>query len=220
MGSSVQRMEAALQKQHWCYHACRVCSSKMISTPDGFQCTKDGGCPSKQFEWKYKIPFIVADDTYSLEFMMFERRAAELIGKSAETLRKYNDPDIIPSDISQWIGHKFTLVVRILYKKSMRTEHPSFEVLSIKERHGKQDVLPLLSTQSSALGPGTSSAIVATKDLPELMTISSKTPTDQELAMLTQSIGEFDDMDIDKSPGPYDDIEDEDKKKVFKKGKK
>ena len=34
-------------KQHWCYHACRVCSSKMISTPDGFRCTKDGGCPSK-----------------------------------------------------------------------------------------------------------------------------------------------------------------------------
>ena len=128
---------------------------------------------------RYKIPFIVADDTYSLEFMMFERRAAKLIGKSAETLRKYNDPDIIPRDISQWIGHKFTFVVRILYKKSMRTEHPSFEVLSIKERHGKQDVLPLLSTQSSALGQGTSSAIVATKDLPELMTISSKTPTDQ-----------------------------------------
>ncbi|KAG2660150.1 hypothetical protein PVAP13_1KG408305 [Panicum virgatum] len=64
------------------------------------------------------------------------------------------------------------------------------------------------------------------------MTISSKTPTDQELAMLTQSIAEFDDMDIDKSPGnwddtpaatkrrPYDDIEDDDKKHVFKKGKK
>ncbi|KAG2644381.1 hypothetical protein PVAP13_2KG411711, partial [Panicum virgatum] len=165
-------------KQHWCYRACRVCSSKMISTPDRFLCTKDGGCPSKQFEWKYN-PFIVVDDTYSLEFMMFERRAAKLIGKSAETLRKYNDPDIIPSDISQWIGHKFTFVVRILYKKSMRTEHPSFEVLLIKERHGKQDVLPLLSSKSSALGQGISLAIVATKDLPELMTISSKTPTDQ-----------------------------------------
>ncbi|KAG2572591.1 hypothetical protein PVAP13_7KG189765 [Panicum virgatum] len=87
-------------KQLWCYRACRTCSAKMISTSDGFQCTKDGGCPSKQFEWKYKIPFIVADNTFSLEFMMFERRATELIGKSAETLRKYNDPDIIPSDIS------------------------------------------------------------------------------------------------------------------------
>ena len=50
---------------------------------------------------RYKIPFIVADDTYSLEFMMFERRTAKLIGKSAETLRKYNDPDIIPSDIDR-----------------------------------------------------------------------------------------------------------------------
>jgi len=220
------------EKQHWCYRACRVCSSKMISASDGFQCTKDGGCPSKQFEWKYKIPFIVADGTYTLEFMMFERRATELIGKSAETLRKYNDPDIIPNEISQWIGHKFTFVVRILYKKSMRTEHPSFEVLLIKDRHGKQAVLPLVNTQSSAQETGTSSALLPTKDLPELMTISSKTPTDQELAMLTQSFGEFDDMDIDKSPRdwddtpsaakrrPYDDIEDDDNKQVFKKGKK
>ena len=51
--------------------------------------------------YRYKIPFIVADGTYTLEFMMFERRATELIGKSAETLRNYNDPDIIPNEISQ-----------------------------------------------------------------------------------------------------------------------
>jgi replication factor A1 len=86
---------------------------------------------------RYKIPFIVADNTYSLEFMMFEKRATELIGKSAETLHKYHDPATIPSDISQWIGHKFTFVVRVLYKKSIRTKDPSFEVLFIKERHGK-----------------------------------------------------------------------------------
>lgn len=127
--------------------------------------------------YRYKIPFIVADNTFNLEFMMFERTAAKLIGKSAEALRKYNDPAIIPSDISQWIGHKFTFVVRILYKKNMRTEHPSFEILLIKERHGKQEVLPLLNTQSSAQEPATSPVLVATKDLPELMTISSKTPT-------------------------------------------
>ena len=129
--------------------------------------------------YRYKILFIVADGTFSLEFMMFERRVDELISKSAETLRKYNDPYIIPSNISQWIGHKFTFVVRILHKKSMRTEHPSFEVLVIKEHHGKQEVLPLLSTQSCTQGSGTSSALVATKDLPNLMTISSKTPTDE-----------------------------------------
>ena len=46
--------------------------------------------------YKYKIQFIV---TFSFEFMMFERRVDELIGKSAEILRKYNDPDIIPSNI-------------------------------------------------------------------------------------------------------------------------
>ena len=40
----------------------------------------------------------------------------------------------------------------------MRTEHSSFEILLIKDRHGKQTVLPLLNTQSSAQEAGTSSA--------------------------------------------------------------
>jgi replication factor A1 len=124
---------------------------------------------------RYKIPFIVADNTYSLEFMMFEKRATELIGKSAETLHKYHDPATIPSDISQWIGHKFTFVVRVLYKKSIRTKDPSFEVLFIKERHGKQKVLPSYDNQSS----GTSTTSDEIKGLPALMTISSKKPTDE-----------------------------------------
>jgi replication factor A1 len=104
---------------------------------------------------------------------MFEKRATELVGKSAETLHKYHDPAAVPSDISQWIGHKFTFVVRILYKKSIRTKDPSFEVLFIKERREKQKVLPSYNNQSS----GTSSTLDDNKDLPELMTISSKNPT-------------------------------------------
>jgi replication factor A1 len=107
--------------------------------------------------------------------MMFEKRATELIGKSAETLHKYHDPATIPSDISQWIGHKFTFVVRVLYKKSIRTKDPSFEVLFIKERHGKQKVLPSYDNQSS----GTSTTSDEIKALPALMTISSKKPTDE-----------------------------------------
>jgi replication factor A1 len=84
---------------------------------------------------RYKIPFIVADNTYSLEFMMFERRATEVIGKSAETLHKYNDPVAVPSlqfqatfhngfavpsNISQWIGHKFTFCCKCFIQEEYR----------------------------------------------------------------------------------------------------
>jgi replication factor A1 len=110
---------------------------------------------------------------YILDHDVWKKRATELVGKSAKILHKYHDPATIPSNISQWFGHKFTFVVRILYKKSIRTKDPSFEVLFIKERHEKQKVLPSYNNQSS----GTSSTLDDNKDLPELMTISSKNPT-------------------------------------------
>jgi replication factor A1 len=110
---------------------------------------------------------------------MFEKRGAELIGKSAEALRKHYDPASIPPEISEWIGHKFTFVVRVLYKKSIRAKEPSFEVLLIKERHGKQAIAPLLQTQIPAEFLSTSSSLCEDKKLPPLITISSKKPTDQ-----------------------------------------
>ena len=67
---------------------------------------------------RYKICFIGADDTYSLEFMFFEKKGIELIGKSAVTLRKQYEPTSSPPDIAQWINHKFTFIVKVLYKKA------------------------------------------------------------------------------------------------------
>ncbi|XP_039820588.1 uncharacterized protein LOC120682675 isoform X3 [Panicum virgatum] len=135
--------------QHWCYQACKVCYSKMIPGTDGYQCTKVSGCPCTQFDWKYKVSFVGADDTHSLEFMFFEKKGAELIGKSAETLRKQYEPSTIPPEISQWIGHKFTFIVKVLSKKSAHSIDPSFEVLLIKERHGKQATLPTIRYKTS-----------------------------------------------------------------------
>lgn len=109
---------------------------------------------------------------------MFEKRGAELMGESAEALRKQYDPTSILPEISEWIGHKFTFVVRDLYKKSIRANEPSFEVL-IKERHGKQPILPLLRTQIPAELLSSPSSLGEDKDLPPLMTISSKKPTDK-----------------------------------------
>jgi replication factor A1 len=74
--------------------------------------------------------------------MFFEKKGVELIGKSAETLRKQYDPSSIPPEISQWIAHKFTFIVKVLFKRSLKSSEPSFEVVMIKERHGKQATLP------------------------------------------------------------------------------
>ena len=117
--------------------------------------------------FRYKVCFIGADDTYSLQFMFFEKKGVELIGKSAETLRKQYDPSSIPPEISQWINHKFTFIVKVLFKRSVKNIEPSFEVVMIKERHGKQATLPNLMHN------------VSNDDLPPLVTISSKKKIEQ-----------------------------------------
>jgi replication factor A1 len=99
--------------------------------------------------------------------MFFEKKGIELIGKTAETLRKQYDPTSIPPEISQWIGHKFTFIVKVLFKRSLRNIEPSFEVLMIKERHGKQATLPNTIQNLS-------NDELSNDDLPPLVTISSK----------------------------------------------
>jgi len=99
--------------------------------------------------------------------MFFEKKGVELIGKSAETLRKQHDPTSIPPEISQWITHKFTFIVKVLFKKSIQNMEPSFEVVMIKERHGKQATLPNIIQN------------VSNDDLPPLVTISSKRKVEQ-----------------------------------------
>ena len=117
--------------------------------------------------FRYKVCFIGADDTYSLQFMFFEKKGVELIGKSAETLRKQYDPSSIPPEISQWINHKFTFIVKVLFKRSVKNIEPSFEVVMIKERHGKQATLPNLMHN------------VSNDDLPPLVTLPSKRKIEQ-----------------------------------------
>ncbi|KAG2605195.1 hypothetical protein PVAP13_4NG109819 [Panicum virgatum] len=149
------------EKEQWCYRACKVCNSRMIPGDDGYQCTKIDGCSSRNMIgsnkiFPYKICFIGADDTYSLQFMFFEKKGVELIGKSAETLRKQHDPTSIPPEISQWITHKFTFIVKVLFKKSIQNMEPSFEA-----------TLPNIIQN------------VSNDDLPPLVTISSKRKIEQ-----------------------------------------
>ncbi|KAJ1262075.1 hypothetical protein BS78_09G079600 [Paspalum vaginatum] len=128
----------------------------------------------KAFQKKYKLPFIASDDTYSLEFVFFEKKSQELIGKSTMTLRKEYEPKKIPSDISAWIGYKFTFVVKVLSTKSVNADNPSFEVVMIKEKLGKQPLISAINT--SILPISSTAALTEYKDLPLLVPISSRRP--------------------------------------------
>jgi replication factor A1 len=50
----------------------------------------------------------------ALSSCSLRKKGVELIGKSAETLRKQYDPTSTPPDIAQWINHKFTFIVKVL----------------------------------------------------------------------------------------------------------
>jgi replication factor A1 len=105
--------------------------------------------------------------------MFFEKKGVELIAKSAETLRKQYDPTSTPPDIAQWINHKFTFIVKVLYKKSARNMDPYFEVVMIEERHGKQVTL------RSIVCTGSMTSSIDTSDLPPLVPITSIKKKDQ-----------------------------------------
>jgi replication factor A1 len=49
--------------------------------------------------------------------VFFEKKAVELIGKTAAALQKEYEPKEIPPEISAWIGYRFIFLVRILSKK-------------------------------------------------------------------------------------------------------
>lgn len=106
--------------------------------------------------------------------MFFEKRAAELIGKSAETLRKQHEPHDIPPEIKSGIGYKFVFVVSILSNKSINAIDPSFEVIRIKENLGKQPIIPTVAKFNSVLVASTSITAPQQEDLPQLIPITSK----------------------------------------------
>ncbi|WVZ79133.1 hypothetical protein U9M48_026744 [Paspalum notatum var. saurae] len=185
------------EKQTWCYRACKVCNSSHILIGNTYQCTREG-CPCTQFLWKYKIPFIATDGTYSLEFIFFEKKGVELIGKTAETLHKQYDPNQIPPQISELIGQKFSLVVIVSTKRSINRKDPSFEVLMIKERFGKQPIIPVFRPEITIAPDSESTTISHEKDLPALIAIPSK-KSNAQTSTSTNHLASFEDMDIEPS---------------------
>jgi len=136
--------------------------------------------------------------------MFFEKKGAELIGKSAETLRKQYEPSTIPPEISQWIGHKFTFIVKVLSKKSAQSIDPSFEVLLIKERHGKQATLPTIRYKTSI---SCNTDTTEHNDLPPLITIPSKRKSTEASSSQVTQYADIKDMDIDRQSFAWDQTE-------------
>ncbi|XP_052166340.1 uncharacterized protein LOC127783127 [Oryza glaberrima] len=129
------------ERKTWCYQACKLCNCKMIWDGSILKCKKEN-CPCRQYEYKYKIPFIANDGTASLELVLFEKKGTELIGRTAETMKRQYDINQTPPEIKAWIGHKFTFIVKVLPNITINADEPSFEVLTIKERFGRLLVPP------------------------------------------------------------------------------
>jgi len=128
--------------------------------------------------FRYKIPFIATDGTYTLEFMVFDNRGTELLGKNADILRKQYDFMQTPAEVLAYIGHKFTFIVKVLYK-SIDAPEPSFEVVVIKEKFGKQPILPKSEVYQVLSIGSTSSTLALQENLPPLIPIGSKTSDHQ-----------------------------------------
>jgi replication factor A1 len=79
-----------------------------------------------------------------------------------------------PPEVSAWIGHKFTLLVKILSSKSINTIDPSFEVVLIKQKFGKQPTIPTVSRDDGLSMRASSTKFQAEEELPLLVPIGSK----------------------------------------------
>nr|XP_015629463.1 uncharacterized protein LOC107280272 [Oryza sativa Japonica Group] len=144
---------------------------KMIWDGSILKCKKEN-CPCRQYEYKYKIPFIANDGTASLELVLFEKKGTELIGRTAETMKRQYDINQTPPEIKAWIGHKFTFIVKVLLNITINADEPSFEVLTIKERFGRQHSSQGFKATKNL--PISSSSSQQLHNLPPLVPILSK----------------------------------------------
>ncbi|EEC80019.1 hypothetical protein OsI_21690 [Oryza sativa Indica Group] len=121
---------------------------------------------------RYKIPFIANDGIASLELVLFEKKGTELIGRTAETMKRQYDINQTPPEIKAWIGHKFTFIVKVLPNITINADEPSFEVLTIKERFGRQHSSQGFKATKNL--PISSSSSQQLHNLPPLVPILSK----------------------------------------------
>jgi replication factor A1 len=86
---------------------------------------------------------MAADETYELEFIAFDQKAQQLIGKPLQRLQSMYDKFDAPAEISNLVGQTYTFIIKMSAKRSIKTDEPSYEVVSIKEQFGKQANVPV-----------------------------------------------------------------------------
>ena len=71
--------------------------------------------------------------------MLFDDKESTLIGRPAEKLLKEYTRFETPPEIFALIGEKMKVVAKIMPAKSINkdNDNPTFDILSIKKRHGK-----------------------------------------------------------------------------------
>ncbi|TVU28141.1 hypothetical protein EJB05_19650 [Eragrostis curvula] len=142
-----------------------------------FKCSKDD-CESTSFDNRYKISLMGTDQTYELEFVVFDHKAEKLIGKPIHWLDKKYDRFEIPPEVANLVGQKFTFIVKIsTTKRSISNPNPSFEVVYTKSQHGKQLKTPSFQRIDAQKVPTTKLSIQ--KKRTPLIPIHSKRITNQ-----------------------------------------
>lgn len=185
------------QGQPWCYPACPKCNTAVKCESGVYTCKKEETvCP--HIIHKYGLVLTATDGTWELEFMLFDERATALIGTTAEKLlRQYSRFDR-PPQIAALIGEKITVIVKVMPGKtaSKPNKDPTFDILNIKKRHGKDLLACDFKKEHNQAIVGSSCSYSG--DLPPLIPIE---PKKQEQPMTSQPLSPHDIqlMEIDQT---------------------
>ncbi|WVZ69491.1 hypothetical protein U9M48_018266 [Paspalum notatum var. saurae] len=163
----------------WCYQGCTKCTTSVKHEGNSYVCKN--GHVSSQMIHRYKISLYGTDGTYELEFMVFDERGTLLVGKTADKLLIHNSKSEIPPEIGAIVGEKMTVVVKVSPGKSINkkgpnrdNKDPTFDILNIKKRHGKDLLSCTLKNEEAAASLATN-AISQLQKLPPLVPIQPKT---------------------------------------------
>ncbi|CAN6247252.1 unnamed protein product [Urochloa humidicola] len=170
--------------QGWWYRACKSCHSKTFLQGSCYKCTNED-CVCTEAIPRYKLCVMGNDNTYELEFVLFDKRAEQLIGKPVEKLVSMYDKNDIPPEIATLIGQKYTFIVKVSSKRSFTKRDPSFEVLYITHQFGKQT--DIASTHKQEQSSSSSIVSLSTpRHVPPLLLIKYKINTEQDEVPLLQ----------------------------------
>ncbi|RLN28979.1 hypothetical protein C2845_PM05G27750 [Panicum miliaceum] len=160
-----------------------------------YKCTNDN-CVCTEAMPRYKLRVMGSDNTYELEFVLFDKKAEQLIGKPVEKLSNMYGKSDTPVEITALIGQKYTFIVKISSKKSFASKDPSFEVLYITQQFGKQT--NITSSDKQEQSNSTTISLSTPRHVPPLVPIKYKVDTKQdEIPLVHKSQTDIDPMEIE-----------------------